>query len=113
MTMDVWSLPNPTIAAVRGWCLAGDQLASAVDDLLAKIVPTPLAVLQLTKQALLRAYEAMGLRKAVAANLALSALLNSAGTDEQKEFDRIAAESGLRAALDWRDSRYGRLDEHL
>ena len=184
MTMDVWSLPKPTIAAVRGWCLAGacelamacdlvvctedarfgepeirygsgpvtlllpfllgqkktnellftgdtisaeqalalglvnrvvadDQLEGAVDELVAKIAPTPLAVLQLTKQALLRAYEAMGLRKAVAANLALSALLNSAGTDEQKEFDRIAAESGLRAALDWRDSRYGRLDEHL
>jgi enoyl-CoA hydratase len=86
-----------------------DQVESAVDELLAKIAPTPLAVLQLTKQALLRAYEAMGLRKAVTANLALSALLNSAGTEEQQEFDRIAAERGLRAALDWRDSRYGKI----
>ena len=180
MTMEVWSLPKPTLAAVRGWCLAGacelalacdlvvcsedaqfgepeirygsgpvtllmpfllgqkktnellftgdtisaeealrlglvnrvvpdDQVESAVDELLAKIAPTPLAVLQLTKQALLRAYEAMGLRKAVTANLALSALLNSAGTEEQQEFDRIAAERGLRAALDWRDSRYGKI----
>jgi hypothetical protein len=63
----------------------------------------------LTKQALLRAYEAMGLREAVAANLSLSTLLNSADTPEQREFDRIAAEQGLRAALDWRDKRYGAL----
>ena len=181
MTMEVWSLAKPTIAAVRGWCLAGacelamacdlvvctddarfgepeirygsgpvtllmpfllgqkktnellftgdtisaeealrlglvnrlvsgETLEAEVERLVAKIAPTPLAVLQLTKQALLRAYEAMGLRKAVAANLALSALLNSAGTHEQKEFDRIAAERGLRAALDWRDSRYGRME---
>src|SRR5919198_4980293 len=180
MTMEVWSLPKPTLASVRGWCLAGacelalacdlvvcsqdaqfgepeirygsgpvtllmpfllgqkktnellftgdtisaeealrlglvnrlvsgETLEAEVERLVAKIAPTPLAVLQLTKQALLRAYEAMGLRKAVAANLALSALLNSAGTEEQQEFDRIAAERGLRAALDWRDSRYGKI----
>ena len=183
MTMEVWSLPKPTVAAVRGWCLAGacelalacdlvvcaedarfgepeirygsgpvtllmpfllgqkktnellftgdtipaeealrlglvnrvvaaDRLEAEVELLVAKIAPTPLAVLQLTKQALLRAYEAKGLRQAVAANVALSALLNSAGTEEQEEFDRIAAERGLRAALDWRDRRYGSLDEN-
>jgi enoyl-CoA hydratase len=181
MTMEVWSLPKPTIAAVRGWCLAGacelamacdliicaddarfgepeirygsgpvtllmpfllgqkktnellftgdtipaqealglglvnrvvagERLEAEVEQFIGKIAPTPLAVLQLTKQALLRAYEAMGLRKAVTSNLAYSALLNSAGTDEQKEFDRIAAVRGLRAALEWRDSRYGRID---
>jgi enoyl-CoA hydratase len=178
MTMEVWSLPKPTIAAVRGWCLAGgcelamacdlvvctedarfgepeirygsgpvtllmpfvlgqkktsellftgdslgapealaaglvnrvvaaDRLDAEVADLVRKIAPTPLPVLRFTKLALQAAYEAMGLRQAVAANVGLSSLLNSADTPEQREFDRIAAEGGLRAALDWRDRRYG------
>jgi enoyl-CoA hydratase len=75
--------------------------------LVAKIAPTPLPVLRLTKLALTRAYEAMGLRQAVHANLDLSAILNSAETPEQQEFDRVVAERGLKAALAWRDSRYG------
>ena len=178
LTMELWSLPKPTIAAVRGWCLAGacelamacdlvvaaddaqfgepeirygsgpvtllmpfvlgqkktnellftgdaisateaerlglvnavvapDALEDAVNALVAKIAPTPLPVLRLTKLALVRAQEAMGLRTAVAANLDISAMLNAAETPEQQEFDRIAAEQGLRAALAWRDSRYG------
>ena len=176
--MELWSLPRPTIAAVRGWCLAGacelamacdmivaaddarfgepeirygsgpvsllmpfvlgqkktnellftgdwvdaqeaerlglvnrvapaDGLEAAVDELVAKIAPTPLPVLRLTKLALNRAYEAMGLRQAVNANLDLSAILNAAETPEQREFDRIVAAQGLKAALAWRDSRYG------
>ncbi len=178
MTLELWSLPKPTIAAVRGWCLAGgcelamacdiviaaddarfgepeirygsgpptllmpfvigqkktnellftgdaidageaerlglvnrvvpgDGLEQAVDALVGKIAPTPLPVLRLTKLALLRAYEAMGLRSAVLTNLDLSAILNAAETPEQRQFDEIAASQGLKAALAWRDSRYG------
>jgi enoyl-CoA hydratase len=177
LAMELWALPRPTIAAVRGWCLAGacelamacdmivatedsrfgepeirygsgpvallmpfvlgqkktnellftgdtidaaeahrcglvnrvvaaGELESAVEDLVRKIVPTPLPVLRLTKLALVRAYEAMGLRSAVATNLDLSAILNAADTPEQREFDRIVAEHGLKAALKWRDERY-------
>ena len=177
-TMRVWSLPKPTIAAVRGYCLAGGcelamacdlivtgesgrfgepeirygsgpvtllmpyilgqkktnellftgdwvdaqealrlglvnrvapagELEAAVDALVAKIAPTPLPVLRLTKLALNRAYEAMGLRQAVNANLDLSAILNAAETPEQREFDRIVAERGLKEAPAWRDRRYG------
>jgi len=177
LAMQLWSLDRPTIAAVRGWCLAGacelamacdlvvatedsrfgepeirygsgpvallmpfvlgqkktnellftgdtidaaeahrcglinrvvgsDGLEVAVEELVRKISPTPLAVLKLTKLALIRAYEAMGLRSAVATNLDLSAMLNSADTPEQREFDRIVAADGLRAALRWRDDRY-------
>jgi enoyl-CoA hydratase len=84
----------------------GAGLEAAVDDLVRKIAPTPLPVLRLTKLALTRAYEAMGLRSAVAANLDLSAILNAADTPEQREFDRIVAADGLKAALRWRDERY-------
>ena len=177
-TMQLWALPKPTIAAVRGYCLAGgcevamacdiivagagasfgepeirygsgpvtllmpfvlgqkktnellftgdvidaeaaltagminrvvpdEEIESEVDGLVRKIAPTPLPVLRLTKLALLRAYEAMGLRTAVGTNLDLSAMLNAADTPEQKEFMEIVKSSGLKAALAWRDSRYG------
>ncbi|HZU19825.1 MAG TPA: enoyl-CoA hydratase/isomerase family protein [Gaiellaceae bacterium] len=178
VTLELWALPKPTIAAVRGWCLAGgcelamacdlivaaddarfgepeirygsgpvtllmpfllgqkktnellftgdaidaaeaervglvnrvvpgDELEGTVEDLVRRIAPTPLPVLRLTKLALVRAYEAMGLRSAVLANLDLSAILNAADTPEQREFDRIVSTQGLKAALAWRDSRYG------
>jgi len=178
LTLELWALPKPTIAAVRGWCLAGgcelamacdlivaaddarfgepeirygsgpvtllmpfllgqkktnellftgdaidaaeaeriglvnrvvagDELEDAVGELVRKIAPTPLPVLRLTKLALLRAYEAMGLRSAVLSNLDLSAILNAAETPEQREFDEIVATQGLKAALAWRDARYG------
>jgi enoyl-CoA hydratase len=178
LTLELWALPKPTIAAVHGWCLAGgcelamacdlivaaedahfgepeirygsgpvtllmpfllgqkktnellftgdaidaaeagraglvnrvvarDELEDAVEELVRKIAPTPLPVLRLTKLALVRAYEAMGLRSAVLTNLDLSAILNAADTHEQREFDRIVSEQGLKAALAWRDSRYG------
>jgi len=178
LTLELWALPKPTIAAVRGWCLAGgcelamacdmivaaedarfgepeirygsgpvtllmpfllgqkktnellftgdaidapeaeriglvnrvvagDELEDAVGELVRKIAPTPLPVLRLTKLALLRAYEAMGLRSAVLSNLDLSAILNAADTPEQRQFDEIVSTQGLKAALAWRDSRYG------
>jgi enoyl-CoA hydratase len=178
VTMNLWSLPKPTIAAVDGWCLAagcelamacdmvvateearfgepeirygsgpvtllmpfvlgakktsellftgatigaheaaeiglvnrvvaGGALDGAVEELVAGIIPTPLPVLKFTKLALIRAQEAMGLRSAVTANLDLSAILNKAETDEGAEFQRIVAGEGLKAALRWRDARYG------
>jgi enoyl-CoA hydratase len=84
-----------------------DELDDTVAELVRKIAPTPLPVLRLTKLALLRAYEAMGLRSAVLSNLDLSAILNAADTPEQREFDEIVATRGLKAALEWRDARYG------
>lgn len=84
-----------------------DELRSTASALALKIAATPLAVLRLTKQALNRAYEAKGLRTAVNANIDISAILNGANTPEQQEFAKIAAEKGLKAALAWRDGRYG------
>ena len=178
--MELWSLPRPTIAAVRGWCLAGacelamacdmivaaddarfgepeirygsgpvsllmpfvlgqkktnellftgdmidaaaaeraglvnrvvpdDQVEAEVEGLVRKIAPTPLPVLRLTKIALVRAYEAMGLREAVKMNLDLSSMLNAADTPEQREFMDIVKSQGLKAALAWRDARYGEI----
>ncbi len=177
-TLELWSLPKPTIAAVRGFCLAGgcelamacdlivaaddarfgepeirygsgpvtllmpyvigqkktnellytgdvvdattaerlglvnrvvtgDRLDEAAAELARRISLAPLPVLRLTKLALTRAYEAMGLRQAVNANLDLSAILNAAESAEQREFDGLVRSQGLRTALRWRDERYG------
>jgi enoyl-CoA hydratase len=84
-----------------------DDLEATARALALRIAPTPLAVLRLTKQALNRAYEAKGLRAAVDANIDISAILNGANTPEQQEFDKVATEQGLKAALIWRDQRYG------
>ncbi len=180
VTMKLWALSKPTIAAVHGWCLAGgmevamacdllictddarfgepevrfgsgpvtllmpyvlgerrtrellltgdtidaatalawglanrvvpaDQLEAEVQEWVARIAPTPLRVLQLTKQALNRAQKAMGLLEAVEANLDLSAMLNGAQTPEQQAFYELVRTEGLKAALAWRDQRYGEI----
>jgi enoyl-CoA hydratase len=181
LTLKLWSLPKPTIAAVHGWCLGGaldlaiacdlvvaaddarfgipeikvgsgpvtlllpfvigqkktnellftgddvdaaeaerlglvnrvvarEALDDAVASLVGRIAPTPLPVLRLTKLALTRAYEAMGLRVAQSANLDLSAILNATDTPELREFDRIAEAEGLKAALAWRMRAYEQPD---
>jgi enoyl-CoA hydratase/carnithine racemase len=89
--------------------VSAGELEGAVNELVRKIAPTPLPVLRLTKIALLRAYEAMGLQQAVHANLDLSAIINAVDAPETREFNEIARAQGLKAALAWRDSRYGEL----
>jgi enoyl-CoA hydratase len=43
------------------------------------------------------------------ADVDLSAMLNGAQAPEQVAFDRIVREQGLKAALAWRDERYGQI----
>ena len=96
-----WGLANRVVPA--------DGLDAEVQEWVARIAPTPLRVLQLTKQALNRAQRAMGLLEAVEANLDLSAMLNGAQTPEQNAFDELVRTEGLKAALAWRDKRYGEI----
>ena len=96
-----WGLANRVVAA--------DELEAEVDRFAARIAPTPLEVLRLTKLALNRATRAMGLLEAVEANLDLSAraqLRQHAGAAGVRSDVR---EEGLKAALAWRDRRYGEI----
>ena len=83
-----------------------DELTAKVDELIRKIAPAPLRTLRLTKLALVRAAEAMGLRAAVQHNLDLSAILNAVDDPDTREFEQIVRSRGLKAALAWRDARY-------
>ncbi|MSO58465.1 MAG: enoyl-CoA hydratase/isomerase family protein [Thermoleophilia bacterium] len=83
-----------------------ERLEEETERLVGRIAPTPLEALRLTKRSLLAAREAMGTMRAQAAHLPLSAALNALDTPEGREFDRIAAEQGLKAALAWRACAY-------
>ncbi|WP_264214379.1 enoyl-CoA hydratase/isomerase family protein [Leisingera thetidis] len=85
------------------------ELEEVVQKLAQKIALTPMVTLRLTKTALTRAYEAMGLRNAVNVNLDLAATLNAAEAPEKAQFVELVRSEGLRKALDYRDKRYGAL----
>ena len=63
---------------------------------------------RLTKLAINRSFDAMGLRDALASALELDIFIEASGGTERAEFDRIRREQGLKAALAWRDGRSGR-----
>ena len=83
-----------------------ERLAAETRELALKIARTPTEIIKLTKAPINRVFELMGLREAFAANVDASAILNGADLPEQREFDRIVREQGLKAALAWRDSRF-------
>src|SRR5215208_4353036 len=78
----------------RALALARDLAAAA-----------PLSV-QLTKRAINRTYEIMGMRQALLAALDTDVLIESTGGPERAEFNRLRRDEGLKAALAWRDARF-------
>ena len=57
----------------------------------------------MTKRAINRTYDMMGMREALRMSLDIDILIESTMTDEKAEFKRIRSEEGLKAALAWRD----------
>jgi enoyl-CoA hydratase len=174
-----WSLSKPTIAAVKGYCLAGGcELALCCDitiasedaifgepelkfgagivvmilpwlvgpkrakeiilggadriparealdiGLINRVVPAGeleasalalarhIAVIdpelvQKTKRAINRTFEIMGLTKALEEALAIDLGIEGKGSPDKKQFMDIARRDGLRAAIAWRDARFG------
>ena len=62
---------------------------------------------RLTKQAINRSYDMMGMRDALAMALDTDVEIESLETPEGKKFAEITAKDGLKAAIAWRDSRFG------
>ena len=65
----------------------------------------PLSV-RMTKQAINRTYETMGLRSALLASFETDVYIELSGGPERAEFNRIRKEQGVKAALAWRDARF-------
>lgn len=109
LTGDVVSAQAAEAMGMINYVVAVEDLEQTVEKLARKIALTPAITLRMTKIALTRAYEAMGLRQAVMANLDVAATLNAAYSPEKAEFGERVKTQGLREALNWRDSRYGKL----
>jgi enoyl-CoA hydratase len=71
-----------------------------------KIAAMDPIALSLTKASINRSMEIAGFREALAANVDLDAIIESAETPERTEFNRIREEEGLKAAIAWRDRRF-------
>jgi enoyl-CoA hydratase len=60
-----------------------------------------------TKRAINDSYETMGFSRALKSALDTDVILNAATDPVRAEFNRIRAEQGLKAAIAWRDARFG------
>lgn len=72
----------------------------------------PLAI-QVTKEAINRSYELMGLMESWDYNALLMAVLDVSSTEEGDTFNAIRGQEGLKAAITWRDARYRPLEDRL
>ena len=71
-----------------------------------KMTPMDQSLLRATKLALNRAYEIMGMGRALEDALDLDLMIEGRGTEDKARFLEIARNEGLRAAVAWRDARF-------
>jgi enoyl-CoA hydratase len=83
----------------------GQQLEQAMEIARTIAAAAPASV-QMTKRAINRGYEIMGMRQALLAAVDIDIFIESSGGPERAEFNRIRKEQGLKAALNWRDARF-------
>jgi enoyl-CoA hydratase len=81
--------------------LEAETMKLALD--LAAVDPT---VMALTKRAINASWEKAGFREALRAGVEFGAAMESDRAPEREEFERIAAEQGLKEAIAWRDQRF-------
>ena len=86
--------------------VAADQLDDATMALAEEIAKNEPFVIQTTKRAVNRAWDVAGFRAALAANIELDVMIETANLPARDEFRRITLEQGLKAAIAWRDARY-------
>jgi enoyl-CoA hydratase/carnithine racemase len=83
-----------------------DRLEAEAMALAEEIARNDPEAVKLTKVALNRTYERMGIRDALAMNLELDTIMEAAETPMRQEFNRIRDAQGLKAAIAWRDARF-------
>ena len=83
-----------------------DELDSATLALAEEIAKNDPFAISLTKRAINRVWEGAGFREAIASNVELDSLIETADLPERAEFRKITVEQGLKAAIAWRDARF-------
>ncbi len=83
-----------------------ERLDSATLDLANDISKNDPFAISMEKQAINRVWGVAGFREAIASNVQLDVLIETADLPERAEFRRITLERGLKAAIEWRDARF-------
>lgn len=86
--------------------VSADRLDSYVAELARGMTLVPSGTLTKNKATIHRVYEIMGVTEAFRVGEDIAALTLSSREGESLEFDRIAAEQGLKSALAWRTARF-------
>ena len=81
-----------------------ESTAMALANHIAVIDPD---LVQSTKRAINRSFEIMGLTKALEEALEIDLAIEGGGSPDKQRFMEIARKDGLRAAIAWRDARFG------
>jgi enoyl-CoA hydratase len=82
------------------------QHAEVALKLARRIAALDRTAITLTKQAINRSYEVMGMRQALLQALETDVVIETTETPESREFNEILDRDGLKAALAWREDRY-------
>jgi enoyl-CoA hydratase len=98
-----WGLVNHVVPE-------GKEMVKALQIARQIAVNDPVKV-AMTKRAINRTYEIMGMREALETGLDTDIQIESLETPEGKEFKKISREQGLKAALAWRDDRFRKMNE--
>ena len=86
--------------------VAADQVQRTAASLAKKIARSSSVSVQRSKEAINRSYDIMGMREALRMGLDVDVEINATPSFEKLEFARIRNESGLKAAIAWRDARF-------
>jgi enoyl-CoA hydratase len=84
---------------------AGEEFDAAM-EMAREIAVVDKEVVRLTKQAINRSYEIMGMGEALRSALEIDVAIESLETTDGKQFKKIMREQGLKAAVAWRDARF-------
>jgi enoyl-CoA hydratase len=83
-----------------------DQVVERAGAIARDMIAAAPASVRMTKRAINRTYEIMGMRQALLQALEIDIFIETSGGPERAEFNRIRSEQGLKAALAWRDARF-------
>ena len=83
----------------------GEHLDAAI-EMAQKIAVIDTFSMSVTKRAINRTYEIMGMAEALDSALEAGCLIEAAVVPEREEFMEIARQEGLKAAIAWRDNRF-------
>ena len=86
--------------------VAQDQLMQETRQTASRIACNDQLAVKLTKQAINRSCEIMGMRQALLEALETDVLIESTETPASGEFNKILETEGLQAALSWREHKY-------